>query len=79
MFDNRIRSTSSKNILVRQSSIIRFVFGKFNKYISSKNVLSSIGIFVEFNRIISLPEKFDQVRFKLIELNRTISLSEKFD
>ena len=76
-FDNRIRSTSSTNILVRQSSIIRFV--RQVQKISLTNVSSSIGIFVEFNRIISLPEKFDQVRLKLIELNRTISLSEKFD
>ena len=71
-FDKRIRSTISTNILVRQSSIIRFVRLK-------RSGLSSIGIFFEFNRIISLPEKFVQVRLKLIELNRTVSLSEKFD
>ena len=64
-FDNKICSASSTNILVRQGSIIGFV--------------RQVGIFVEINRIISLPEMFDQVRLKLIELNRTISLSGKFD
>ena len=82
-FDNRIRSTSSTNILVRQSSIIRFVRQVLQIYIvrqgSIIGFVRQVGIFVEFNRIISLPEKFDQVRLKLIELNRTISLSEKFD
>ena len=56
---------------------------------SSTNILvrqGSIIGFVEFNRIINLPEKFDQVRLKLIELNRTsydfekiVRIQQKFD
>ena len=81
-FDNRIRSTSSTNILVRQSSIKICSASSTNILVRQGSIIGfvrQVGFFVEFNRIISLPEKFDQVRLKLIELDRTVSLSEKFD
>ena len=87
-FNNRIRSTSLTNI--SSTKFDKDLFGKFKTNIlirqgSIIGFVRQVGIFVEFNRIISLQEKFDQVRLKLIELNRTydfekiVRIRQKFD